>query len=226
MYKKFISTTHLKVIAIIAMTINHVGYIFRDQFHPEWWEFTYQFIGKLTFPIMAYSLVKGYTYTHNKKNYLLRLLGAGVVSILPFHLAFHVTPHIVIINNIMFTLSIGLIMLMCMDKYPLFKLPILVLAMLLTSQSDWGMIGVVLIYLLYQLPTTQALLLFSVATTIIEYATEPSWVSLNMLGILLVIPLLYYHDPTTRSHPSSKWFFYWYYPIHLLVLASLHALII
>ena len=230
-----LSSTHLKVIAIIAMTVNHVGTIFQDRFHPQWWEFTYQVIGKLTFPIMAYMLVLGYNRTRNKLKYFLRLFVTGVLSIIPFHIAF-IEPlgrPLYIFNNIMFTLSIGMIMLYFMHKYPNYKWIIGVISCALTSGSDWGMIGVLLIWLLYEM-TSQALALtsFSLVMTFLEFSSTQHWMQLNMLGILLVVPLLKFYDPTIRPQTSStlstkvsKLFFYAYYPVHLLALYGIHTLI-
>lgn len=44
--QKHLTSFHLKIIAIIAMTINHAGQIFAPQFNPPWWEFFYLTIGK------------------------------------------------------------------------------------------------------------------------------------------------------------------------------------
>ena len=57
-----IDAFHLKVIAIIAMFLNHVGHTFENVWNPPLWEFTYLTIGLLTFPIMAYLLVEGFFY--------------------------------------------------------------------------------------------------------------------------------------------------------------------
>ena len=96
---KKLNAFHLKIIAIIAMTINHLGQNLAPKFNPLWWEFTYQFIGKLTFPIMAYLLIEGYRHTKRFKNYVLRLALFAVISILPYHYVLNKTCSIFIFQQ-------------------------------------------------------------------------------------------------------------------------------
>lgn len=61
------STSSLKVIAVIAMLIDHIGYYIPDI--PEW----FRWIGRIAMPIFIFTLVIGFNYTSNRKNYLIRL---------------------------------------------------------------------------------------------------------------------------------------------------------
>lgn len=61
------STTTLKVIALIAMTIDHIGYFIPGT--PEW----FHWIGRIAVPIFIFTLVIGFQYTSNRRNYLIRL---------------------------------------------------------------------------------------------------------------------------------------------------------
>ena len=114
--QKHLTSFHLKIIAIIAMTINHAGQIFAPQFNPPWWEFFYLTIGKITFPVMAYMLLEGLKYTKSFPKYLERLLGYAVLSIVPFHLALVQNQPIYGLNNVLFTLSIGLILIKLIES--------------------------------------------------------------------------------------------------------------
>ena len=69
-----LDTDFLKLIAIISMTIDHVGGVF----FPEYPVFRY--IGRLAFPIFAYCLTVGLLYTHDIKKYLARLALFAVIS--------------------------------------------------------------------------------------------------------------------------------------------------
>ena len=100
----------LKWIAVIAMVVSHMPYIFWDVL-PMPLNLTLGVIGGLTFPIMAYFVTEGYRYTSNIKKYLLRLLIFGIIA----------TPlHMVVINfptlNIMFTIMLSLLVLMIYDR--------------------------------------------------------------------------------------------------------------
>lgn len=61
------STTALKVIALIAMVIDHIGYFIPGT--PEW----FRWIGRIAIPIFIFTLVVGFQYTTNRRNYLIRL---------------------------------------------------------------------------------------------------------------------------------------------------------
>ncbi len=94
----------LKMIAIIAMVIDHAGYLLFDNL------IIMRIVGRLTIPIMAFFITEGYRRTHNIKKYMIRLTLFGVLSILPYYLAFG-SPF-----NILFNLLFGLIVLVITDK--------------------------------------------------------------------------------------------------------------
>jgi hypothetical protein len=61
------TTTKLKIIALIAMFIDHVG-----QFIPDIPEF-FHWIGRIAAPIFIYTLVIGYQHTSTRRKYIIRL---------------------------------------------------------------------------------------------------------------------------------------------------------
>lgn len=65
------STTQLKIIAVIAMLIDHVGLFIPNT--PEW----FRWIGRIAIPIFIFAIVVGYTHTSNRKKYLLRVYVAS-----------------------------------------------------------------------------------------------------------------------------------------------------
>lgn len=72
------STTALKLIALILMTVDHVG-----QFIPNM-PIALHWIGRLSAPVFLYCTVQGISHTRNRKNYLLRLYAAGIImGVLP-----------------------------------------------------------------------------------------------------------------------------------------------
>lgn len=62
-----LDTSFLKIIAIFAMTLDHVG----KALFPEM--IMLQIIGRIAFPILAYCIVVGCLYTHDFKKYIMRL---------------------------------------------------------------------------------------------------------------------------------------------------------
>lgn len=70
----------LKIIAIITMFCDHLGYAIFEKFS------FFNYIGRLAFPIFAFQISEGYAHTKSKKNYLMRLAMFAVVSQVPFTL--------------------------------------------------------------------------------------------------------------------------------------------
>lgn len=59
--KTNLDTNLIKLIAIIAMTVDHIG----GAFFPEYPVF--RWIGRIAFPLFCYCLTVGMLYTHDKK---------------------------------------------------------------------------------------------------------------------------------------------------------------
>ena len=70
---RFLSGNALKIIAAIAMVIDHVGLLFFP------FDMTFRIIGRISFPIFAFLLAEGCKYTRNKIKHFLLLLGLTVI---------------------------------------------------------------------------------------------------------------------------------------------------
>lgn len=242
---KSLNAFHLKVIAIIAMLINHIGHGFSMQeAYYGFYAFSL-FIGNLTFPIMAYLLVEGYRYTRDVKRYALRLALFWILSIVPFWMCFYYpTPFTAmqLVNNIMFTLLMGLLLLIVTDRVDsaVLRGVLVLLFTCMTVLSDWPIIGVLMIYGFHRIKeprrkcyvpvlytflfslTLVGLMLFSANATDIEMGAILMQ-GVAFLGLILVIPLLLsYNGQRGYCPPWVKWGFYIFYPTHLLILGFLN----
>ena len=66
------STFALKMVALLLMVIDHVGYFFDGA--PVW----FRWLGRGSYPLFLFCLVWGYHYTRDRRKYLLRLYGMSV----------------------------------------------------------------------------------------------------------------------------------------------------
>ncbi|MCX6084810.1 MAG: TraX family protein, partial [Caldiserica bacterium] len=90
----------LKLIAIVSMTVDHVGAILLPQV--DW----LRIIGRVAFPLFAYQLAAGYLHTRNVARYARRLAVWGLIAQPVYMIAFGVRPWTL---NIFATLLLGLL---------------------------------------------------------------------------------------------------------------------
>ncbi|HZX46166.1 MAG TPA: TraX family protein [Clostridia bacterium] len=99
----------LKLVAMITMLIDHVGYMFFPQYS------VFRSVGRLAFPIFAYLLSVGYEKTSSLKNYAGRLLLFGLISQVPYSFFSPGLEFEPLKLNIMFTLLAGLAVMRLYD---------------------------------------------------------------------------------------------------------------
>jgi len=222
----------MKMIAIIGMVLQHAALALPDAF-PLGVEIFLQISGGLTFPIMAFLLVEGFRTTSNISKYKQRIAIFGAISFV---------PHLFALGsglNIMFTLLFGLMLLEYharSGKTGTFW-GMAVLLTLISTVFDWGIIGPIVI-LLYGAMKNEKLrralvpaffavgvivsgALFSAVLSVFNldmtgYEASPAMMFFP-IGALPAIPLLLMYKGERGR--KSKWFFYIFYPAHLVVLA-------
>lgn len=198
----------LKCIAILSMTLDHAGSIL---FPSETW---LRCAGRLAFPIFCFLIVEGFFHTRDVYKYMMRLGGFALLSEIPFDLAFQRSILEASHQNVFFTLLIGVGMMVQLSRnreWPV-KAVILLLAMWLAVfvGSDYNFRGVLLIFVFY---------LFHESGTA-AVAAGGCWNFLypgmtQKFGLLSMIPIALYNGKRGRS---MKYFFYVFYPAHLLIL--------
>lgn len=226
----------IKYIAMAAMLVNHIGTIFLTP-----GTFLYELfldIGYFTAPVMCYFLVEGYRLTHSRKLYGRRLFVFAVLSELPFCLAFsHGAEVYFVAMNMIFTLFLCFLLLEVLEKEPKgFARGLLVALLILASTvSDWAILAPVYTILFYkagQDREKQKKAFFWAAALFGAFglAGSPEWYSglqrlLYALGCMsgvaaagVCIVCFYNGRRTQRGQRFSKWFFYLFYPVHLLLL--------
>ncbi len=245
--KSGLTGSALKWIAIITMLIDHIGaallelgllpkvadavlagnsfdYIMKD--YHFWYNFdsVLRAIGRLAFPIFCFLLVEGFLHTKNVKKYALRLGLFALISELPFDLAFNEELLEVSYQNVFFTLLIGLLVLIGL-KYFEETLPLhlswlrfivaltgILLAVFL--RTDYDAFGVMLIVLLYEFRNLPKLRCIAGAILMLFNSTT---------GCLAFLLIWFYNGERGKQLP--KYFFYAFYPVHLMLLWLVRMLI-
>lgn len=278
---KGLTRFQLKIIAIIAMFIDHAAVTFSPYLEPDIYTLM-RAIGRLTFPIMAFMIVEGYYKTSNVKRYITRLLIFGIVTIVPYFMLFYTDNGIVDFSNIpnlilhdapfnvMFTLMFGLCSLYFCEKFnsKISRFFIVVLFTVLSIPCDWGVIGVLGIYFMGKMaPESRSgkgvLIIFLISAikpifdNIIQVMSRTGDLSLTLrstfynnwlintitlrVAMLFSIPLLKLYNGEKGIAKNnevldnekiyflkevfSKYLFYIFYPLHLIILYVLRAII-
>ena len=100
----------LKIIALITMFIDHLGYAIFNKFS------FFNYIGRVAFPIFAFQISEGFHYTKNVKKYFARLLLFAIFSQIPFMLFLSIFSTNIYKLNVFFTLFLGLFSIYIYDK--------------------------------------------------------------------------------------------------------------
>jgi len=209
----------LKWIAIITMTVDHVGVILYPEFT------VLRFIGRFSFPLFAYLLILGMENTRNIRYYFTRLFIFALISQVPFFLALGYGPFDSL--NIFFTLSSGLLFVYFFKKSSVFVLVPVFASLVLPF--DYGIYGIVVIGCMYILKENTK---FGVVSLVLLNTLFLVPWSIQFLSIS-AIPLILLHKngslnitkETTEQFTIPLWrkyFFYVYYPLHLTLLYLIH----
>lgn len=206
----------LKIIALITMTIDHIGYFLFPQ---VLW---LRIIGRISFVIFAYLIANAYYFTSNKNKYFYRLLIFGLILDLIVFLSGNLESF-----NIFITMALGfrLIDSIQTKQYPLTFFIIISSQILLITTGityQYGLYGILFIlssYYLYKKPHILIIvnLLLIYLTNFIEPISYIQYYSI--MGTLLICFYSY------QKGKSMKYFFYFYYPIHVAILSFLSTII-
>lgn len=231
MNKKFLSATALKYIAVIAMTIDHIAFLFVPPESPLY--FIMRLMGRLTAPVMSFFIVEGFVYTRNYKKYFLRMFVFAIIS-QPFYfvMIFRRTPQntteFLMNLNVMFNFCISLIMLKIVSGRLRTEKKILLsgICFMLADLCDWSFIipAWVLIFFFFRNSKFRTALFISVSVVLITLKYLPTYNSFSAFsyqyGVLLAIVLIdLYNGRRSENHAKiNRWFFYIYYPLHIAVI--------
>ena len=186
-------------------------------------------------------LVEGYDYTHSKKKYFLRLIIFGFISEIPYCLAFTTEGIISFYGlNMMFTLSLcfGLIWIIDNLKSPIMKVVISVLFIGLSVLCSWAILAPIytLLFIWAKSSEKRKEAAFAISTLLFGFMSFLGGIEhfktgenilyalLSMIGMGLAgfcILYLYNGKQSVKGKKFSKWFFYIFYPAHLLILGMI-----
>ena len=205
----------LKIIAIITMFLDHYYRIIGG---PEW----LSILGRLAFPIFAFSISEGYSHTKNVNKYLMRLLNFAIIIQLPNFLGFQEYP-----LNIFFTLALGLFCLEILDnnKINIVVRYIVVLYLCFLAEKtglDYGAYGIILIILFNKLRNNKLYIFIAFLALNLVILKIGNLSEMQIYSIFSLIPIFLYNG---KKGYGMKYFFYLFYPLHFIFLYFLNELL-
>ncbi|CEN25357.1 F pilin acetylation protein [[Clostridium] sordellii] len=225
---KLFSNFTLKIMAIIFMAMDHIYTYMNVALNnqvPIW----FGYLGKLAAPIFFYLIAEGFYHTRSKNKYMQRIFSMGILMII-VDLLFKIH------NNIFLSLGFAIAMLSMIEQAKLSqkgskkRIINIILAIsfgvlgLFTEASLYGVGMVLIFYFLREKKVAMTLtyIVFSLAG-IIGFI-GPNFIEAAFLWdyqwmmVFAIIPILMYNGKLGISNKFIKWMFYWFYPIHLIII--------
>lgn len=217
----------LKIIAVVSMLVDHIGaYLFPDIL-------IFRIIGRIAFPIFAYFIAEGWKKTRSKKKYFFMLVIFAVISQIPYFLLRRNLE-----LNILFTFILSIALIYFIEKYKnnsilsmLGLAGIFLISVIghIFGIIDYGIIGILIPAIIYFVSNKNLSFLFfgiSLCLIPLEIYLLDSITFQNSIQFfsLLSLFLLYLYNGE-KGKINLKYFFYIFYPLHLLVIYIIKILI-
>lgn len=210
-----LTNNQLKLIAMAAMTLDHIG-VFLPQYP------LLRILGRLAFPVFAYMIAEGCSYTRDIWRYFSSVAGlAAVCQVVQYLFTGSVYMGILVT----FSLSILLVALLQKQLWSAVTATLLGAFVICTVsipgtdfQVDYGFVGVLTPVMVYVMKTKWAKCL---ACTVMLCALGLSCGGVQWYGLLAIPLLLTYNGE--RGKWNLKGLFYWYYPVHIAAIYGIFS---
>lgn len=242
---KILNSNQLKLIAIIAMTVDHIAWAMFDGYPRALLPLVMHIIGRFTCPIMCYFIAEGYHYTRNINKYTFRLFVFAFVShfayifasndfvdfksFIPFYYGNFLNQ-----TSVMWSLAWGLVMLRIADSKrikSIYKVLLVILICIITLPSDWSCIAALCIMAIgtnrgdFRKQMSWMIFYVALYSLVYFFAIDKAYGILQM-GVVLSIPVIAMYNGERGKNPKinkfMKWFFYIFYPVHLFVIGLIN----
>lgn len=230
-----LSSFALKIIAAVTMLIDHFGLLFLDNHHMAY--MAARGIGRISFPIFAFILVEGFYYTSNRIKHGIILGIFALISEVPYDMMYGSFFDLGK-QNVIFTLFIGYMMIWALDSISMYRVSyseeilkkvgagrlntILELVVMLLGfavayflNCSYAYAGVMLILCFYVFRK------YHIGRAVVNMVFNMGMFGygLQWLGTFSIVPIAFYNEKQGKY--QWKYFFYVFYPLHILILVML-----
>ena len=222
----------LKILAVLFMICDHIAVINLILFvsHSQNMLFAYNIlrkIGRISFPIFLFCILDGLMYTKNINHYTLRIASIGIISIIPYSLAFHNTFFYIQQFNILITFSILLLCFGFFAKYisgngnKKISYSILIGACIISCiitrilHCEYGTDACICAFILLLFKNNRIGRILCVAYLSV----------FNNILCLCALPFLLIYNGEKNKNKVLDRAFYFFYPVHLILLYTLKSIL-
>ena len=216
-----LTNNQLKVIAMVAMLLDHIGACLLPQV--RW----LRIVGRLAYPIFAYMIAEGCRHTKSRVRYLLQMGGLAAVCQLVDYIATGSLYQCILVT---FTLSI--VMIYAIDQFRKHKgilsglLALIVFGCVIYAcyllpaelpntdyYIDYGFLGIMLPVILYLVSDKQGRVFAAAAMLAVM---SGRWGNIQWYALAAVPLLMLYNEQ--RGKAKLKYLFYIFYPAHMVAI--------
>lgn len=239
----------IKLIAIFFMTLDHLAWVIFPGFPKEALPLIIHIFGRITCPVMCFCIAEGFHYTRDVNKYTLRLFVFALISHFCYVFASvgptegnayvpFVNGNVLNQTSVIWSLLGGLIMLRINYSEKIKSLFVKVLLILLicavTFISDWSCIASLFVL---SFGTNRGnlkkqsfwLMFYALIYAVVYFFAIDKVYGVIQLGVALAIPVIALYNgkrgKNAKFNKFMKWFFYIYYPLHLIIVGLLWKII-
>ncbi len=227
-FKRGLSGNALKIIALVSMTLDHIGVILFPQYE------IFRILGRVAMPVFAFMIAEGCAYTRRKARYFVSVFGVGIVCFVGYLVALGaVYLNVLITYSFSIAVIYGLQYALGSKNKAAYLLPavtVLISAFMncvmpyVTGREEWsvdyGFFGTLLPVMIYVLKDFR-LKLLSVALGLTLLGL--SFGGFQWWAYFSILFLIFYDG--TRGKLKLKYLFYVYFPLHFVLLYGISLLI-
>ena len=240
--KKVLDSNTVKVIAIAAMTVDHIAWAAFPGYPTELLPLLMHLIGRVTCPIMCYFIAEGYHHTRDVNKYTARLFLFALISHFAYIFASQdfqgwssfvpfFNGNVLNQTSVMWSLAWGLVMLRVVNSPRIrgmwVKILLVILICLVSFPADWSCVAALCVLAIgtnrgkFKAQMLWMVFYVAIYAVVYAFALDPVYGILQM-GVVLAIPILLLYNGQRGKSPRvnrvMKWMFYLYYPLHLGVI--------
>ena len=245
---KNLDANTLKLIAIFAMTIDHIAWLVFSGYPTQALPIVMHIIGRITCPMMCYFVAEGYHYTRNIRKYTARLFSFAIIShfayvfasmnfvdwksFIPFYYGSFFNQ-----TSVMWSLAWGMVMLRIANSNKMkanwLKAIFIILICIVSFPSDWSCVAALCILAIgtnrgnFKRQMLWLIFYVFVYSIVYFFAIDKVYGCIQMCIVLAIPILMLYNGQRGKSKSINhfmKWAFYIYYPFHLFVIGTIQYL--